>query len=177
MGPKSNLLARLNENLTPQSDSIPINKSDFNSMIHDIEYKKAKYNYLKNPTPENRKHQLKNVWRADDKFIKEMNNDNEEPMAKVAGKLIQTKKFLEQNNLLDTKIFEGFGSKRNKNDPAARLRKTYINDYITKKKNNNKHQKGGFVISVWLATTLIAGGAKITESLINHLLNLLHSIQ
>ena len=91
MGPKRNLSARLNENLTQQSDSIPINKSDFNSMIHDTEYKKAKDNYLKNPTPENRKHQLKNVWRADDKFINEMNNDNEEPMAKVAGKLIQKK--------------------------------------------------------------------------------------
>ena len=63
----------------------------------------------KNPTPENRKQQLRNVWKADDKFINEMNNDNEEPMAKVAGKLIQTKKFLEQNNLLDTKNFEGFG--------------------------------------------------------------------
>ena len=42
-----------------------------------------------------------------------MHNDNEEPMAKVAGKLIQSKKFLEQNNLLDTNIFEGFGSKKN----------------------------------------------------------------
>ena len=60
-------------------------------MIHDIEYKKAKDNYFKNPTPENRKQQFRNVWNADDKFIKEMNNDNEEPMAKVAGKLIQTK--------------------------------------------------------------------------------------
>ena len=52
-----------------------------------------------------------------------MNNDDEKPMAKVAGKLIQTKKFLEQNNLLGTKNFDGFGSKKNKNDPAARLRK------------------------------------------------------
>ena len=84
---------------------------------------------------------------------------------------------MEQNNLLEPKNFEGFGSKKNKNGPAARLRKTYINDYITKKKNNNKHQKGGFVIPVWLATMLIAGGAKITESLLNHLLNLLHLIQ
>ena len=80
-----------NENLTQKSDSIPINKSDYNSMIHDIEYKKAKDNYFKNPTSENRKQQLRNVWNADYNFIKEMNNDNEEPMAKVAGKLIQTK--------------------------------------------------------------------------------------
>ena len=82
-------------------------------MIHDIEYKKAKDNYLKNPTPEDRKRQLKNVWRADDKFIKEMNNDNEEPMAKVAGKLKKkswnkiiylTRKFLKDSVLRKRKI-------------------------------------------------------------------------
>ena len=59
MGPRSNLSARLNKNLTPKSDSTTINKSDQNSMIHDIEYKKAKYNYFKSTTPENRKHHLK----------------------------------------------------------------------------------------------------------------------
>ena len=59
MGPISNLSARLYENLTPKSDSIPINKSDFKSKIHDTEYKKAKDNLLKTPTPENGKHQLK----------------------------------------------------------------------------------------------------------------------
>ena len=91
MGPHTNLNERLNEDLTPKTNSIPLNTSDFNSMIHDIQYKKAKYNYLKNPTPENRKQQLRNVQKADDKFINEMNNDNKEPMAKVAGKLIQTK--------------------------------------------------------------------------------------
>ena len=89
MRPHTNLNTRLNENLTPKSDALPINKSDYNSMIHDIEYKKANDNYLKSPTPENRKQQLRNVWNADNKFIKEM--DNEEPMAKVAGKLIQKK--------------------------------------------------------------------------------------
>ena len=51
MGPHTNLNTRLNENLTPKSDSIPINKSDYNSMLHDIEYKKAKDKYFKNPTP------------------------------------------------------------------------------------------------------------------------------
>ena len=40
MGPHTNLNTRLNENLTPKSDSIPINKNDYNSMIHDIECKK-----------------------------------------------------------------------------------------------------------------------------------------
>ena len=72
---------------------MPVNKSDYNSMIHDIEYKKAKYNYFKNTTPENCKKQLNNVWKADDKFINEMEHDHEELMAPIAGKMIKTKKF------------------------------------------------------------------------------------
>ena len=39
MGPHTNLDERLNDDLTPKSNSLPINKSDYNSMIHDIEYK------------------------------------------------------------------------------------------------------------------------------------------
>ena len=42
MGPHTNLDERLNDDLTPKNNSLPINKSDHNSMIHDIEYKKAK---------------------------------------------------------------------------------------------------------------------------------------
>ena len=92
-GPNTNVDERLNEDLTPKNNSVPINKSDYNSMIHDIEYKKAKYNYLKNPTPANRKKQLENVWNADDKFTDEMEHDDEEPMAPIAAKLIQTKNY------------------------------------------------------------------------------------
>ena len=135
-------------------------------MIHDIEYTKAKDNYLKNPRHENRKHQLKNVWRAEDKFVNEMNNVNEEPMAKVAGKLIQTKKFLEHNNLLDTKNFEGFGKKKNI-DPALRLRKGYATQRNTN--GHRKQQKGGFVLPAWLAAMLIAGGVKVTGKVIDYI--------
>ena len=103
-------------------------------MLHDIEYKKAKDNYLKNPTKENRKKQLESVRRADDKFINEMRHDTEEPMAKIAGKLIEVKEQLEKNNLLSTKHFEGFG----KSDPAARLRKAYMNEYKKRIKNTKK---------------------------------------
>ena len=35
---------------------------------------------------------MQKVWNADDNFIRDMNNDHEEPMVKVAGKLIQAKK-------------------------------------------------------------------------------------
>ena len=42
MGPHTKLNTTLNENLTLKSDTIPINKSDYNSMLHDINYKKPK---------------------------------------------------------------------------------------------------------------------------------------
>ena len=35
MGPHTNLDERLNDDLTPRNNSLPINKSDYNSMIHD----------------------------------------------------------------------------------------------------------------------------------------------
>ena len=102
-------------------------------MIHDIEYKKAKYNYFKNPPPENRKKQLNNVWKADDKFINEMERDHEEPMAPIAGKLIKTKKFLEKTGALSTKTFEGFGK-----DPAHKLRMEALK---TSKKNEKQKRR------------------------------------
>ena len=132
---------------------MPINKSDYNSMIHDIEYKNAKNKYLKNSTPENRKKQLNNVWKADDKFINEMEHDHEEPMAPIAGKLIKTRNFRKKTGALSTKTFEGFGK-----DPAHKLRMEALK---TSKKNEN--QKGGFVIAPWLAALLLCAGVKVTE--------------
>ena len=76
------------------------------------------------------------MWRADDKFINEMSHETEKSMAKVAGKLIEVKEKLEKNNLLSTKNFEGFG--KNKIDPAARLRKAYMNEYKKRIKNTKK---------------------------------------
>ena len=35
---------------------------------------------------------MKKVWEADDKFIEAMDEDQQEPMAPIAGKLIQLKK-------------------------------------------------------------------------------------
>ena len=39
---------------------------------------------------------MQKVWKADDEFIDEMNQDTDEPMAPIAGKLIQLKKTGEQ---------------------------------------------------------------------------------
>ena len=130
MGPHTDLSKRLNPDGSPKADSQPINKSDYNSYLHDLAYDRAKKDYLKNPTPENRKVQLNKVWDADNKFINEMNQDNEEPMAPIAGKLIATKKTLEQVGVLPTTVFEGFGKEKQKStDPAARLRKLVKAEY------------------------------------------------
>ena len=50
MGPFTSLKDRLNPDLTPKSDSLPINHADYASMQHDIAYMKAKQNYDANPT-------------------------------------------------------------------------------------------------------------------------------
>ena len=77
---------------------------------------------------------------------------------------------MEQNNLLDTKFFEGFGSKKKKNiDPAIRLRKAYSTQKITSTISHGKQQKGGFVFPAWLAAMLIAGGVKVTEKVIDYM--------
>ena len=115
MGPHTRLDLRLNPDGTPKANSIPISKSDFESYKHDLAYDQAKKNYEANPTSENRKKQLKKVWNADETFINEMNHDTTEPMAPIAGKLIQTKRYLERDlKILPTKIFDGFGRKRRK---------------------------------------------------------------
>ena len=88
MGPHTRLDLRLDKNEQPLPSSTPVNKSDYNSYIHDLKYKHAKEDYLKDPTPENKKRQMQKIWQADDNFIRDMNNDQEEPVAKVAGNLI-----------------------------------------------------------------------------------------
>ena len=55
MGPHTRLDLRLDKNEQPLPSSIPVNKRDYNSYIHDLKYKHAKEDYLKDPTPENKK--------------------------------------------------------------------------------------------------------------------------
>ena len=171
MGPGTRLDMRLDANYVPKPDSQPINRADMVSYQHDVAYDRAKKNYLKNPTPENRKAQLNKVWEADDKFINEMNNDTEEPMAPIAGKLISTKKSLEQMGVLPSTVFEGFGNESK--DPTERLKilAKQINKKEKRKRKNKKVIKGGFApalipIGVAVASTL---SSKIVSDLYDYL--------
>ena len=61
MGPNTSMENRLNTDETYKETSKPISKGDYDSYIHDKIYYKAKQDYDKNPTPENRNNQLQKV--------------------------------------------------------------------------------------------------------------------
>ena len=107
------------------------------------------------------------VWQADDNFVRAMNNDHEEPMAKVAGKLIQAKETAEKLGASTT--FSGFGTSEEpeNSDPVARLRLLAQQEYKADvKKDKRKVQKGGFLPLVPIATGAVGAlAAKITSEL------------
>ena len=156
MGPHTRLDLRLKPNGEPKDDSQPVNNADYESYLHDLAYDKAKKEYEKSPTPQNKKQQLQKIWQADNRFINAMDRDREEPMAPVAGALIQTKESLEKAGLMDTKRFSGFGM-----DPTARLKELVKQKYtiqdIEEKKNKKRLQKGGVLPLVAIGTA--AAGA------------------
>ena len=141
MGPFTSIKDRTNPDGTYKEDSKPISKGDYESYLHDKTYYKAKQDYDKNPTPENRNQQLQKVWNVDDKFVNAMNNITNEKMAPLAGSLISTKQNLEKMGILPSTVFEGFGAESN--DPAFRLRALVNENYKKEKK-----QKGGFILPI-----------------------------
>ena len=144
MGPGTRLDLRLNPDNTPKVNSLPLSKSDYASFRHDLAYDRAKKEYEKNPTSENRRQQLNKIWQADDKFVDEMKYDYEEPMAPIAGKLIQTKEFMEKTGVLPTKTFSGFGEESA--DPTFKLKQLVKEKYMADEKvdrRKKKIQKGG----------------------------------
>ena len=106
MGPGTRLDLQLNPDGTPKPDSTPKPKSDYASYQHDIAYDRAKKAYEVDKTPGNRRRQLNKIWEADATFVEQMNNDTEEPLAPIAGKLIQTKEQLEKFAMLKGKEFD-----------------------------------------------------------------------
>ena len=92
-----------------------------------------------------------------------MNQDTEEPMAPIAGKLIQLKRSAEQAQVLPTTVFEGFGTKEEgSTDPVAWLRNIVKERYAVdeRKERKRKLQKGGNPL---LAVGLPVVGALASE--------------
>ena len=142
MGPFTRLDLRLDENEKPKPDSQPLRKSDYASYEHDLAYKHAGDDYFKNPTPENKKTQMRKIWSADDKFIRDMDEDPNEPMAAVAQKLIQMKESGEKLGILPTTKFSGFVSNEEGSvDPVARLRNIVKEQYVVDERKERKKKK------------------------------------
>ena len=92
-----------------------------------------------------------------------MKYDTEEPMAAVAGALIETKKKLENLNLLDTKTFEGFGLNKHDtkliNDPTATATELVNETYGKSNNKENKIITGGMIPPVLIPIIASVVGA------------------
>ena len=97
---------------------------------------------------------MKKVHEADDRFIEEMKQDPNEPMAPIAGQLIKTKESLEKAHILPSTVFEGFG-----NDPTARLKQMVEEEYVPKthsrRTRRNKNQSGGFIPLIPIGVSIL----------------------
>lgn len=165
VGPHSELKLR-----ETQHDDIPLNDLDRLAKQHDYAYLNEKEAYQKDH--DKQKH-INNIWKADDEFIQQSRNSQDDPIVgNLASKLIQKKKEFEKSGILPTKTFSGFGEKEKNIDPVFRLRQIANEHY---KKTDNKiikrdrHQDGGFLplipIGIALASTL---GSKVVGDLYDY---------
>ena len=105
---------------------------------HDYTYFREKSEYEKDH--DKQKH-MKNIWKADDKFIEKAKNSKDEPiMGPLASKLIATKEVAEKSGLMESRTFTGFGSEQEpeNSDPVARLRQIVSAEYKTQAKKTRK---------------------------------------
>ena len=142
-------------------DDIPLNKLDAAAKKHDYAYLHEKEEYIKD---HDKKKHINNVWKADQEFIDESNNQNDDPvMGKISSNLIRAKRLGEQTGILSTEKFSGFGKKHT--DPTYRLKllarkHKYIDD-------NKKHKKieGGLIPLLPIGISLLSalGGKLVSE--------------
>ena len=137
---------------------------------HDYAYLHEKEEYMKD---HDKKKHINNVWKVDQEFINESNNQNDDPvMGKISANLIRAKRLGEQTGILSSETFSGFGKKHN--DPTYRLkllaRKHKYTDGLRPRAqrdiDNKKHKKieGG-------AIPLIPIGLSILGSLAGKVIN------
>ena len=107
---------------------------------------------------------MQKVWNAYDHFISAMNNDHEEPMAKVAGKLIQAKENAEKLGAPTTFSCCGASEEPENTDPLARLRHLVKEQYKHETKHK-KTQKGRFILAPIAVGAVTAIDSKIASEL------------
>ena len=87
-------------------DDIHLNKLDAAAKKHDYAYLHEKEEYLK----DHKKKHINNVWKADEEFIDESNNQNDDPViGKISANLIRAKRLGEQTGILSSEKISGFG--------------------------------------------------------------------
>ena len=81
-------------------DGIPLHKLDAPAKQHDYAYLHEKEEYLKD---HDKKKRMNKVWKADQEFINESNNQNDDPvMDKMSANLIRAKRLGEQTGILSS---------------------------------------------------------------------------
>ena len=144
-------------------DDTALNSLDQASKEHDYAYLKEQQEYNKDHTKT--KH-FNNIWKAGDKFVKQANAQNDDPIVgNIASTFISTKKNLEQNSVINSKLFSGMGCNEN-TDPTAKLKELINEKYQKNLKKHKKVFKGGLVLSVAIGTAAAGAFAgKITIEL------------
>ena len=127
-----------------------INKIDEYAMHHDLDFNDIKKSYDKTKkTPHDKKHHMKLVHEADERFIKGMQTKEARTadpiISRISEYAIKGKRWAEQKGILPTEYISGIGIKeerKKKADPAKRLR-MLINKNHNKEKDHllEKHHK------------------------------------
>lgn len=147
-GPKTHLDDRMEdiEKRIPKPHSKPIGKIDEYSMHHDLDFDAIKKSYDKTKkTPHDKKHHMKLIHEADERFIRGMQTPQarkDDPIvSRISEYAIKGKRWAEQKGILPTEYISGIGVKeprKRKADPAKRLRLLINKSHNTEKDNSSK---------------------------------------
>ena len=106
LGPGTRLDIRLDDNMKPKQNELPINSLDTTALGHDIAYHTIQDQYKRD---KDKPKALAAVRKADDEFITQARNSGVQPLGKISAGLIKAKEIGERTGILSTKTFSGLG--------------------------------------------------------------------
>lgn len=168
-GPKTKLQDRMEniENRIPKPNSKPVNKIDEYAMHHDLDFGEIKKSYDRTKkTKEDKKHHMKLVHEADERFIQGVRSAEARKADPIVSRIselaIRGKRALEKAGILPTEYISGFGVKQPKEprkDPAKRLRllinKTHNKEKDHHSEKHHKHTNTKYIIKKLLQNKII----------------------
>jgi len=157
--------------ISERMNSIPVNKTDAAAKKHDIAYYEINKK-LKSGEIKSEKEALDQIHKSDEDFINELKlNKDLDLTSQLAIKAIMLKKYLENKNILDKKVFSISGSGYENTDydkyfkPEHMLRKEY------NQKIKNKDKKGGLLPLTSILPILLPIITSLGEKAIGSLYN------